>query len=265
MIKVCPLFSGSSGNSVYVGVTEKSGILVDAGRSAKQLDNLLIKNNIDVAAIKAILITHEHVDHVSALRVFAKKHGVKIYASEGTIGFLRSSGIITKEHQFEALTSLREKDLEFVGIRAFNTSHDCSQSMGYVIRDCGGDSVAVCTDLGYVSDEVRCALTGCRSVLIESNHDVMMLQNGSYPYYLKRRILSDRGHLSNDACSELLPYLVDRGTKNIVLSHLSEHNNLPELARRTALCDLEKNSMRENVDFRLFIVPKLNERIVDMI
>ena len=265
MIKLCPLFSGSSGNSVYVGINQTSGILVDAGRTAKQLDNLLLKNGISVSNIKAILITHEHSDHVSALKVFAKKHAIKVYGSEGTINSLKNNGIITKDHNFEVISSLCEKDLKFAGIRAFNTSHDCSQSMGYVINDCSGDSVAVCTDLGYVSDDVRSALTGCRSVLIESNHDVMMLQNGPYPYYLKRRILSDRGHLSNDACSELLPYLVDKGTKNIVLSHLSEHNNLPELARKTALNDLGKNSMRENVDFKLFVAPKLNEQNVGII
>lgn len=265
MIKLCPLFSGSSGNSVYVGVTETMGILVDAGRTAKQLDNLLFRNGINVNNIKVILVTHEHSDHVSALKVFAKKHGIKIYASEGTISALKSKGIITKDHQFEVLSSLSEKNLEFASIRSFNTSHDCSQSMGYVISDCYGDSIAVCTDLGYVSDDVRSALAGCRSVLIESNHDVMMLQNGPYPYYLKRRILSDKGHLSNDACSEFLPYLVNKGAKNIILSHLSEHNNLPDLARKTAIFGLEENSMRENVDFRLFVAPKLNEQNLNIL
>ncbi|MDO4200094.1 MAG: MBL fold metallo-hydrolase [Clostridia bacterium] len=264
MMKLCPLCSGSSGNSVYVGVSEYSGLLVDVGINTKRIELLLNENNIDIHNIKAILITHEHIDHVAGVKVFAKKYGIKIYASEGTITSLREKGIITDKHEFEILTS-KEKNLGFAEVRPFFTSHDCSQGTGYVISGEDGESVAVCTDLGYVSDEVKQALCGCKSVVIESNHDVMMLQNGPYPYYLKRRILSNVGHLSNDSCAELLPYLVNNGTKNIVLSHLSEKNNIPELARQTALYSFEKNSMKENVDFNLFVAPKINSKVIGLI
>ena len=264
MMKLCPLCSGSSGNSVYVSVSENSGLLVDIGLTTKKIEFLLSENNIDVHSINAILITHEHIDHVAGVSVFAKKYGLKIYASEGTILSLREKGIITDKHEFEVL-SLKEKNIGFAGVRPFATSHDCKQGMGYVISGDSGESVAICTDLGYISDGVKEALVGCKSVVIESNHDVMMLQNGPYPYYLKRRILSDVGHLSNDTCAEFLPYLVNNGTKNIVLSHLSEKNNIPELARQTALYNFEKNSMREKMDFNLFVSPKVNHRVIDFI
>lgn len=264
-MRLCPLCSGSSGNSVYIGVSESNGLLVDIGITTKKIEFLLNENNIDIHSIKAILITHEHVDHVAGLSVFAKKYGIKIYASEGTILSLREKGIITdKQHEFEIL-SLSEKNIGFAGVRPFFTSHDCSQGTGYVISGANGESVAVCTDLGYISDDVKEALIGCKSVVIESNHDVMMLQNGPYPYYLKRRILSNVGHLSNDSCSEFLPYLVNKGTKNIILSHLSEKNNIPELARQTALYSFEKNSMSEKKDFNLFVAPKINHKTVDVI
>ncbi|MBR2579323.1 MAG: MBL fold metallo-hydrolase [Clostridia bacterium] len=264
MIKLCPLCSGSSGNSVYIGVSQDSGLLVDIGVNTKRMELLLNENSIDVHSIRAILITHEHIDHVAGLKVFAKKYGVKVYASEGTIASLREKGVLTDKHDFEIL-SLKEKNLGFAGVRTFFTSHDCKQGTGYVISGADGESVAVCTDLGYISDDVKQALCGCKSVVIESNHDVMMLQNGPYPYYLKRRILSDVGHLSNDACAEFLPYLVNRGTRNIVLSHLSEKNNIPELARQTALYSFEKNSMKEKEDFNLFVAPKVNNNIIDFI
>lgn len=264
MIKLCPLCSGSSGNSVYVGLSESSGLLVDVGITNKKIEFLLGENNIDVHNIKAILITHEHIDHVAGLSVFAKKYGIKIYASEGTICSLREKGIITDKHEFEML-SLKERNIGFADVRPFRTSHDCSQGTGYVISGGSGESVAVCTDLGYLSPEVKDALSGCKSVVIESNHDVMMLQNGPYPYYLKRRILSDVGHLSNDSCAEFLPHLVNSGTKNIILSHLSEKNNIPELARQTALYSFEKNFMKEKIDFNLFISPKVNHRVIDFV
>ena len=264
MVKLYPLCSGSSGNSVYVSLSKNDGLLVDIGITTKKIELLLNENNINVLDIKAILVTHEHVDHVMGLKVFAKKYGVKIYSSEGTISALRKKGMITDEHEFEVLDS-KEEDIGFAVVRPFFTSHDCSQGMGYVISGNNGESVAVCTDLGYISDEVKQSLCGCKSVVIESNHDVMMLQNGPYPYYLKRRILSNVGHLSNDSCAEFLPYLVNHGTKNIILSHLSEKNNIPELAMQTALYSFENHSMKEKIDFNLFVSPKINHKIIDFI
>lgn len=258
-MKIYPLFSGSSGNSTYVEFDEKNGILIDCGRSAKQIEGSLAKNEIDVNKIKAILITHEHSDHISGLKVFLKKHNVAVYSSEGTMNFLKFRGIIGEKDISFVLKFGYELDLGFAGVTPFETSHDCAQGTGFVLNDSAGNSFALCTDLGYVSESVKDAVSGCKAVMMESNHDVMMLQNGPYPYYLKRRILSDIGHLSNESCSEILPYLVEKGAKNIILSHLSSHNNVPDLAKQTALSNLMEFGMRERIDVDIFVAPKSND------
>lgn len=258
-MKICPLFSGSSGNSTYVEIDEENGILIDCGRSTKQIESSLVNNKIDVNKIKAILITHEHTDHISGLRVFLKKHNIAVYSSEGTVNFLRAKGIMGEKNLSFILDSGKELDLTFASIIPFETSHDCAQGMGFVVNCSNGSSFALCTDLGYISENVKKSILGCKAVMIESNHDVMMLQNGPYPYYLKRRILSDIGHLSNESCAEMLPLLVENGAANIILSHLSSHNNVPELAVQTALAGLSKYGMKEKVDFNIFAAPKVNE------
>lgn len=262
-MRLCPLCSGSSGNSTYVGASDKCGVLVDIGKSTKQIEILLKKNNIDINNIKSIFITHEHVDHISGIKVFTKKYGTKIYGSEGTINALKLKGILTESVDYEIIYD-REIDLGFISVKPFYTSHDCSQGTGYVLMAPNGKKTAVCTDLGYISSKVKQSVLGCDSILIESNHDVKMLQNGPYPYHLKRRILSEIGHLSNDTCSEFLPELVEHGARDIIISHLSEKNNIPELAYQTAICNFEKHSMKEKTDFKLFVAPKLNDGKVNV-
>lgn len=258
-MRLCPLFSGSSGNCIYIEFSEDYAILVDAGKSNKQLENSFKINNIDPNNIKAIFITHEHSDHVSGLRVFLKNHQVKVYGSEGTLLALQEKGIVSKKNDFEVLKKA-EKDLDVFSVKPFSISHDCKEGFGYSFVSGNGEKVSVCTDLGYVSDEIKIDLKNSNAVLLESNHDKMMLQNGPYPYYLKRRILSDVGHLSNDSCGELLPYLVNNGTKNIILSHLSAHNNLPDLAFQTSVSYLAREGMTCDKDFYLSIAPRENNK-----
>ena len=147
-------------------------------------------------------------------------------------------------------------------VRPFPISHDCAEGYGYRIQMPDGRKVAVATDTGVMTEEVREAVTGCDLVVIESNHDVRMLQNGRYPYYLKRRILSQTGHLSNDACAEELASLVKSGTTRLILAHLSRENNVPELAYETAKSTLAAAGMREGMDFLLSVAPRVNDKNV---
>lgn len=252
--RICQLFSGSSGNSTYIEYNKK-GILIDAGKNAKQIEIALKLNDIDPTSIEAIFITHEHSDHVSGLRVFASRYKIKVYASEGTLSMLESKNILN--NKFSA-TKIDEDGIEEAGmlIKPFRTSHDCEESFGYVIETSNGKKLSIATDLGVLSSSIINRLSGSDVVIIESNHDVRMLENGPYPYYLKRRILSKFGHLSNDACASVLPILVKLGTTKFILAHLSKENNMPELAYQTAISELNKNDMNKGEDFELSIATR---------
>ena len=255
MPKLCPLFSGSSGNSYYLE-TAGQGILIDCGRSAKQIENALREKEIDVRNIQAIFITHEHIDHVSGLRVFASRYHIKTYASYGTVAALNEKGYINEKVDVQPIT-LDGVELDNFSVVPFRLSHDCAEGYGYVIETQDGRKTAFATDTGVVTPAIREALTGCDTVVLESNHDVGMLQCGSYPYVLKRRILSDIGHLSNKLCAEAAAGFVKTGTTRLLLAHLSKENNIPELALQTALCELACNGMHPQVDFLLSVVPEV--------
>ncbi len=252
MAKVVPLFSGSSGNSYYVG-SAGSGILIDAGRSAKQITKALDDNGIDIKTIEAIFVTHEHSDHVKGLRVFANRHDIPVFMSEGTLNALTDGGYIDGKTRCHVIQS-GGVDLSTMHVDRFPISHDCAEGIGFRV-DMGDRKYALATDLGYISDEVEKSLLGCDVVTIESNHDVNMLKMGPYPYILKRRIMSDKGHLSNLTCSEFLPRLVRSGTKRFILAHLSRENNMPEIAYRESLNELNANDMELMCDFTLSVAP----------
>lgn len=254
MAQFCPLFSGSSGNCYYISGSGGRGILIDAGVSAKRLTQAMKQMAINPARIEAIFVTHEHSDHVSGLRVFASTIGCKVYSSTGTLTKLHEMGHLSTKFKADIIYN---KGVEAAGmyIKPFATPHDTTESIGYTIKTDDQKSAAIATDIGCITDVIRTSLKGSSLVVIESNHDVGMLQNGRYPAYLKRRILSERGHLSNDCCAAELPRLVKEGTTRIFLAHLSRENNLPQLAYQTSLTALEGVGMRENIDFKLDIAP----------
>ncbi|MBS5480048.1 MAG: MBL fold metallo-hydrolase [Acutalibacteraceae bacterium] len=254
MARYCPLFSGSSGNCTYIGTAE-GGILVDAGVSAKRIETALRERDIEPHSIEAVFVTHEHIDHISGLRLLTKRYGWRVYASCGTLEAIADTRPLEPQTVCEVIeeTGVCAAGME---IQPFATSHDSRESLGFRITLPGGRRVAVATDTGVMTDTVRAALSGCDLVHIESNHDVRMLENGPYPYYLKRRILADTGHLSNDACAAELTALAQNGTTRFVLAHLSRENNLPEIAYMTAQAALCGAGMQENIDFLLQVAPR---------
>lgn len=260
MSKLCPLFSGSSGNSFYVE-SGKDAILIDIGRSTKQVENAIKINNLSLEKLKAIFITHEHTDHVKGLKVFATKYNLPVFASNGTINALKAKGLLNGKFEYGVIPT----NGIYIGnlkIDAFKTSHDCNEGLGFIIKTKDETSVAIASDLGFVSTDVRDNLKKNDVVVIESNHEVNMLKIGPYPYELKKRILSPIGHLSNDDCSRELPNLVNSGVKHILLTHLSEDNNTKQIAYQSAINALNTNGLKEQVDFTLNICPKTNENEV---
>lgn len=249
MARLCPLFSGSSGNSYYIG-SRTSGVLLDAGRSARQLDGMLKLCGVDPLAIQAILVTHEHSDHINGLRVFAKKYQLPIYASPGTL-----EGLPPELDGFDLRPITGEAELAGMRVTPFPVSHDTIQPTGFRVHTADGRKFCLATDLGFLSEEVQANLLGCDTVVLESNHDIEMLRNGPYPPYLKRRILSDQGHLSNRACGEFLPKLVKSGVRRILLAHLSRENNTPGLAMEAALGPLTQAGYVRDVDYQLDAAP----------
>ena len=253
-MELCSIASGSSGNCTYIGTAE-GGILVDAGVSAKRIETALRERDIEPHSIEAVFVTHEHIDHISGLRLLTKRYGWRVYASCGTLEAIADTRPLEPQTVCEVIgeTGVCAAGME---IQPFATSHDSRESLGFRITLPGGRRVAVATDTGVMTDTVRAALSGCDLVHIESNHDVRMLENGPYPYYLKRRILADTGHLSNDACAAELTALAQNGTTRFVLAHLSRENNLPEIAYMTAQAALCGAGMQENIDFLLQVAPR---------
>ncbi len=259
MPKLCPLFSGSSGNSYYLE-SAGSGILIDCGRNAKQIELALREREIDLNRIRAVFITHEHSDHISALKVFASRYKLRVYATEGTGAELRAKGLI-KDDTVLLSADYKGVELDSMRITPFPISHDCAEGCGYFVETQDGRRTAFATDTGIITPEIKKALTGCDTVVLESNHDVGMLQCGGYPYILKRRILSDRGHLSNEECARIAAQLVGTGTTRLLLAHLSRENNIPELAEKTALCELQCSGMKKGIDYLLSVVPETGQAV----
>lgn len=238
MAKLCSLFSGSDGNCTYISA-RGTAFLVDAGVSAKNILNALDKRGYAKEEIKGIFITHEHTDHIKGLKILLKTLNVPVFASEETLAALFEKEILTEDN----ITVAVNGDFEVAGIAVtrFPTSHDCEGSSGYRFNLSGTCSVAVCTDLGFVSDEVLENLKGCRGMVIESNHDLKMLRDGPYPHELKLRVGSDHGHLSNNACAAVLPRLFKSGTTRFILGHISKQNNTHAVAlscAKAALMDI---------------------------
>lgn len=251
MAKFCSLYSSSSGNCTYIG-SSHGGILVDIGVSAKRTELALADIGVDPASIAAIFVTHEHTDHINGIRVFAQRYGIKVYASEGTLAGMDELGVLTSKIRTEIMPA---NGIEAGGmfIRSFRTPHDSRESTGYTVVTPDSKRLAVATDIGCITDTVMEAIHGSDLVLLESNHDIGMLQNGPYPYFLKQRILSNHGHLSNENCAKTAVKLMESGTTRFVLGHLSKENNIPSLAFETTHAAMTMAGAKENMDYLLSV------------
>lgn len=248
----CPLCSGSSGNASFLEA-EGRRFLIDAGLPRKRIAALLESIGVPLHTIDAVFLTHEHVDHVAGAGVLARAHHIPVYAAADCFSALPPSvGEIPA-----ACMRVFEPDREFfcgkVRVLPFSTPHDAAHAVGYSFM-AEGRKVTVMTDVGHVDDRLLTQLSGSDLVLLEANHDVDMLLAGPYPYPLKQRILSRRGHLCNEDCGRALIALHERGVRNVILGHLSRENNTPELARVTIEAMLESagilSDMRVSVALR---------------
>lgn len=245
-MEIASICSGSSGNCILV----KSGdtnILVDVGISNKRVEEGLDFFETSPNEIDAILVTHEHSDHIKGIGVFLRAHPVSVYATKGTIDEIlnaSSTGEVDKD-LFEEIDSDEEFFVGDLKINSISTSHDASDSVCYRFDD-GEKSCAIVTDLGYYHDELVDSLQDLDAILVEANHDLNMLEVGPYPYHLKSRIWSDVGHLSNKACGQLLSEIISDKMQYIILGHLSKDNNYPELAFETVRSELMFNDIDLN-------------------
>lgn len=229
-MRVCIFASSSDGNCLLVS-HDNTNILIDAGISARRIASATAQAGISMENIGGVLITHEHSDHIMGLKTLLKKHHLSIFAPR--IVASRLVGMLPELSEGMNIIPVgKEFTLGALALRAFFTSHDTDESVGYRVEG-GGSVFAVATDTGCVTEEIFLALRGADTVLIEANHDERVLMDGPYPVFLKQRILSDTGHLSNAHCGELARALVECGTRRIVLGHLSRTNNTPKLALDT--------------------------------
>lgn len=232
-MRLCSIASGSSGNCIYVG-SEKTHLLVDAGISKKRIEEGLKELNVKGEELSGIVVTHEHADHIQGLGVFSRKYGIPIYATKGTVAGIERCAMLGKMP--EGLLNVIETDKTFslgdIEINPFRISHDANEPCGYRFEN-GEKSVAVATDLGKYDAYIVKNLSGLDAILLEANHDVHMVEVGPYPYPLKRRILGDRGHLSNELSGRLLCDILHDNLKYIALGHLSKENNYARLAHET--------------------------------
>ena len=241
-MRLVSIASGSSGNAIYAG-SEETHILIDAGISVKKTEQGLETIGIKGSDLNAVVLTHEHSDHVKGLGVLARKYGLPVYATEGTLSALKKipdlSGI--PEELFRIVKAEREFSVGDITLKPFAVDHDAAEPVAYRISS-GGKHIAVATDMGHYTEDTVRNLQGLDALLVESNHDIRMLETGPYPYYLKRRILSDQGHLSNDDAGKLICRILHDHLKSIILGHLSKENNFPDLAYETIRCEISTDS-----------------------
>lgn len=244
MFNFCSLFSGSTGNSLLIQ-SDNTKVLVDAGESAKKIVSALSLLDVDISDIDAILVTHEHSDHVKSLGTLSKKYSIPVYANKKTWDAMsdqREKILNENQKTFDTNKEFEVKDLSF---RPFQIPHDAADPCGFNIFN-KDKKISIATDLGHITPEILNSLEKSSFILLESNYDSNILKYSKYPYSLKQRIAGPNGHLSNNTSGILISKLINTGLSSVMLGHLSKENNFPELAYKTVVEEIINNHHDES-------------------
>ena len=236
----CPLYSGSSGNSMYIK-SKETCLLIDAGRSVRDIERALLSVGAS-GKIDGILVTHEHTDHIKSVGAISRKYDVPVYANEYTFGAMEKNVGDIPLKNIRIFNTEQDFFIKDICVYPFSIPHDAADPVGFCLES-GGKKISVLTDLGYMPQRLYDIVHKSNVMLIESNHDIKMLQTGPYPQFLKRRILGTRGHLSNDAAADALLKIYDKGVGQVILGHLSEKNNTVRKAVETVMQVLRTNGV----------------------
>lgn len=247
-MRLMSIASGSSGNCIYVG-NDNTHILIDTGISKKRVEEGLKKLELSPADLNGIFITHEHSDHISGLGVLSRKYNVPVYSTKETIAAIKAYENIGKidDDLFVEIEPDSSVNIDELTVRPFSISHDAANPVGYRVEDSKA-KVAVATDMGTYNDYIVENLMGLNGLVLEANHDIRMLQTGTYPYYLKQRILGNKGHLCNEMAGRLLDIILNENMKKVFLGHLSKENNYEELAYESVRMEINLSDSRYNAD-----------------
>jgi len=247
--KFCSLSSGSSGNCQYVE-TDNIRLLVDGGMSGKRIETLLKGIEVEPDTIDCILVTHEHIDHTKGVGILSRRYDIPIWANENTwVGMESKIGEVSDEN-IKLFTTEKQFDIKDLGVYPFRVSHDAEEPVGYCLFY-KNIKISLLTDTGWVNNNIKDAIKGSSLYLLESNHDVEMLKVGKYPWYLKKRIMSDVGHLSNDDAGKLITEIATGKGEVVLLGHLSKENNYPLLAYETVKNIVEEAGIDINNDINI--------------
>jgi len=255
MVRVCTLYSGSSANCTFIE-NDGRAILIDAGAGVKKTGQALANIGSSYDNIEAIFITHEHSDHIAGLKTILKYHEhIPVIANEKTLAAIRNSYPEINSRNFHAMPTGSRANNGVLQVSSFSTLHDSAECVGYIVNT-GNIKIGVMTDVGEETSQTSEIISGCETLVIESNHDVDKLWNGTYPYILKKRIGGKFGHFSNEQCGCLVERATKNSVKNIILAHLSKENNTPELAFDTVAKHLSAMGAIIGGDINLSVAPR---------
>lgn len=244
--KLCSLFSGSSGNATYIG-TDDTNILVDAGSSGRNVIKALKNIDINPCELDAILVSHEHSDHIKSAGILSRKLNIPIYANEGTWHAMETKLGNVARHNIRVFNSNMDFYIKDIGIQPLLVPHDASEPVGFCFYY-SSKKISITTDLGHTNNKIIKSVMDSDLVLLEANHDVHMLQVGPYPWLLKKRIMSKKGHLSNEEAGIALVEMAKGKVTHVLLAHLSKENNFPQLAYETVSGILKSNGIKPGKD-----------------